>query len=155
MTPLEWFPPSSSPPQSALIQQFCCCWEQLGGGRCFQRTLECWVWAMVLEFLTILTHLGSCDTTLRCDFFFNNSTISMLFYTHQKIKSEHKALWIYLFIKTAWEVGHLGGSVGWTSAFGSGRDPGVLGLSPTSGFLRGACISLCLCLCLSVSFMNK
>ena len=43
------------------------------------------------------------------------------------------------------------------SAFGSGCDPGVLGSSPTSGFLYGACFSLCLCLCLSlsVSLMNK
>ena len=31
-------------------------------------------------------------------------------------------------------------------------DPRVLGLSPTSGFLHGACFSLCLCLC---GFMNK
>ena len=28
-------------------------------------------------------------------------------------------------------------------------DPGVLGLSPTSGSLQGACVSLCLCLCVS------
>ena len=29
-----------------------------------------------------------------------------------------------------------------------GRDPGVLGWSPKSGSLHGACFSLCLCLCL-------
>ena len=28
--------------------------------------------------------------------------------------------------------------------------PGVLGSSPTSGSLHGACFSLCLCLCLSL-----
>ena len=46
---------------------------------------------------------------------------------------------------------------GGASVFGSGRDPGVLGSSPTSGFLQGACFSLCLCLCLSVcvSSINK
>ena len=38
----------------------------------------------------------------------------------------------------------------WVSAFGSGRYPGVLGSSPTSGSPRGVCFSLCLCLCLSV-----
>ena len=32
-------------------------------------------------------------------------------------------------------AGHLGASVGWASALGSGRDPGVLGSSPVSGFL--------------------
>ena len=44
---------------------------------------------------------------------------------------------------------------GRASAFGSGRDPGVLGLSPTLGSLHGACFSLCLYVCLSVSLMNK
>ena len=46
------------------------------------------------------------------------------------------------------------GTPGWlrrlSSAFGSGHDPGVLGLSPTPGSLHGACFSLCLCLCLSL-----
>ena len=42
---------------------------------------------------------------------------------------------------------------GWVSAFGSGRDPGVLESSPASGSLWGACFSLSPCLCLS--FMNK
>ena len=32
--------------------------------------------------------------------------------------------------------GHLGGSVGAASAFGSGHDPGVLGSSPPSGSLH-------------------
>ena len=40
-----------------------------------------------------------------------------------------------------------------------GRDPGVLGSSPASGSLPGACFSLCLCLCLPLSLslclMNK
>ena len=40
-----------------------------------------------------------------------------------------------------------------------GMTPGVLGSSPASGSLHGACFSLCLCLCpplsLSVSLMNK
>ena len=50
---------------------------------------------------------------------------------------------------------------GWLSglapAFGPGRDPGVLGLSPTSDSLHGACSSLCLCLSLSlcVTIINK
>ena len=39
---------------------------------------------------------------------------------------------------------------GWASAFGSGRDPGVPGLSPTSDSLHEACFSLCPCLCLSL-----
>ena len=47
------------------------------------------------------------------------------------------------------------GIPGWPSglvpAFGPGRDPGDLGLNPTSGSLHGACFSLCLCLCLSLS----
>jgi len=32
-------------------------------------------------------------------------------------------------------LGRLGGSVGWATAFGSGRDSGVPGLGPASGFL--------------------
>ena len=46
---------------------------------------------------------------------------------------------------------------GWASAFGSGRDPWVLGLSPATGSPQGACLSLCLCLCLSLSlsWINK
>ena len=35
-------------------------------------------------------------------------------------------------------------------AFGSGRDPGAQGLSPTLGSPQGACFSLCLCLYLSL-----
>ena len=42
------------------------------------------------------------------------------------------------------------GSDGEVSAFGSGCDPGVLGSSPASGSLEGACFSLCLFLCLSL-----
>ena len=42
-----------------------------------------------------------------------------------------------------------GGLSSWASAFGSGCDPGVLGSSPPSGSLHGACFYLCLCLCLS------
>ena len=41
---------------------------------------------------------------------------------------------------------------GWTSAFGSGCDPGVQGLSLT---LRGACFSLCLRLCLSLCVSHE
>jgi len=37
-------------------------------------------------------------------------------------------------LKTAF-VGHLGGSVGYATAFGSDHDPGVPGSSPTSGSL--------------------
>ena len=43
----------------------------------------------------------------------------------------------------------------WASAFGPGRDPGVLGSSPTSGSLHGACFSLCLCLCLSLCVSHE
>ena len=39
---------------------------------------------------------------------------------------------------------------GWSSAFLSGCDPGVLGSSPTSGSLQGAYFSFCFCLCLSL-----
>ena len=44
---------------------------------------------------------------------------------------------------------------GWASAFSSGRDPGVLGSSPPSGSLQGACFSLCLCLFLSLSVSHE
>ena len=44
---------------------------------------------------------------------------------------------------------------GWASAFGSGRDPKVLGLSPTLGSLRGACFSLCLSLCLTLCVSHE
>ena len=44
-----------------------------------------------------------------------------------------------------------GGLSGWAAAFSSGCDPAVLGSSPTSGSLHGACFSLRLCLCLSLS----
>ena len=47
-----------------------------------------------------------------------------------------------------WEPGWLSG---WASAFGSGRDPTVLGSSPTLGSLGGSCFSLRLCLCLPLS----
>ena len=49
----------------------------------------------------------------------------------------------------------LGWLSGWASAFSSGCDPRVLGLSPPLGSPQGACFSLCLCLCLSVSLMNE
>ena len=48
-------------------------------------------------------------------------------------------------------LGRLGWLSGGASALGSGRNPGALGSSPTSGSLQGACFSLCLCLCLSLS----
>ena len=43
----------------------------------------------------------------------------------------------------------------WASAFGSGCNPRVLGSSPISGLLQGACFSLCLCLPPSCSLSNK
>ena len=46
-------------------------------------------------------------------------------------------------------VGAPGWLSDWASAFGPGRDPGVLGLSPTSGSPERACFSLFLSLCLS------
>ena len=55
-------------------------------------------------------------------------------------------------------MGHLDGSVV-EGLKGSGRDPGVLGSSPASGSLWGACLSLGLCLCLylcvSYEYINK
>ena len=39
---------------------------------------------------------------------------------------------------------------GWASAFGSGHDPRVLGLSPPLDSLWGARFSLCLCFCFSL-----
>ena len=54
------------------------------------------------------------------------------------------------------------GMPGWlsgsTSAFGSGRDPEVLGLSPALGFPQGACLSpmsAYVSASLSVSLLNK
>ena len=45
------------------------------------------------------------------------------------------------------KIPHIWGIPGWLSgfapAFGPGRDPGVLGSSPTSGSWHGACFSLC------------
>ena len=41
------------------------------------------------------------------------------------------------------------------SVFGSGHDPGDPGSSPASGFLHGACFSLCLCLCPSVCVSHE
>ena len=53
------------------------------------------------------------------------------------------------------EKGAPGWLSNWASAFSSGRDPGVLGSSPTSGSLHGACFSLCLCVRLSWINKNK
>ena len=53
----------------------------------------------------------------------------------------------------------IGGIPGWLSAlvpaFCPGRDPGVPGSSPTTGFLHGACFSLHLCLCLSLCVSHE
>ena len=56
-----------------------------------------------------------------------------------------------------WHVGTPGWLGGWASAFGSGRDPGVLGLSPTSGSPRGTRFSFCIYVSASlcVSLVNK
>ena len=56
--------------------------------------------------------------------------------------------------------GRLGGSVGWATAFGSGHDPGVPGLSPASGSLLSGSLLLSLTLppvmlSLSLSQMNS
>ena len=51
--------------------------------------------------------------------------------------------------------GMLGWLTGWTSAFGSGRDPGVLGSSPTLVSPRGGCFSPCLCLYLSLRVSHE
>ena len=56
------------------------------------------------------------------------------------------------------ELGMPGWFRGWASAFGPGCDPGVLGSSPTSGSLHGACFSLCLgpgLLSLCLSWISK
>ena len=44
---------------------------------------------------------------------------------------------------------------GWAYAFGSGRDPGVQGLSPISGSPQGARFSLCLCLYLPLCVTHE
>ena len=45
----------------------------------------------------------------------------------------------WILLKIATHMGHLGGSVGYASAFGSGHDPRALGSSPASGsMLRGS-----------------
>ena len=57
--------------------------------------------------------------------------------------------------KMLWK-GHLGDSVvEHLLSFSSGRDPGVMGLSPASGFPQGACFSLCLCLCFSLRVSHE
>ena len=43
----------------------------------------------------------------------------------------------------------------WSICLSSGRDPGVPRLSPASGSLHGACLSLCLCLCLSLCLSQE
>ena len=81
--------------------------------------------------------------------------IVMVQLSAEKIFWKYFTIVFFLSVKTSYGV-HLGGSAVERSAFSSGRDPADLGSSPTSGFLHGACISLCLCLCLSsVSLMNK
>ena len=40
---------------------------------------------------------------------------------------------IMMWLEHSSTLGRLGGSVGWTTVFGSGHDPGVPGSSPTSG----------------------
>ena len=55
-------------------------------------------------------------------------------------------------------LGASGWLSGWVFAFGSGRDPGVLGSSPTLGALHEACFSLCLLslpFSLSLSFCDS
>ena len=52
-------------------------------------------------------------------------------------------------------MGRLGGSVVGHLPLAQGVIPGVLGSSSASGFLHGACFSLCLCLCLTESLINK
>ena len=52
-----------------------------------------------------------------------------------------------------WDWGTLGWLSGWASTFSSGRDPGVLGLSPVSG--SSASPSAHVSASLSVSFMKK
>ena len=44
---------------------------------------------------------------------------------------------------------------GWASAFSLGCNLRVLGSSPASGYLWGACFFLCLCLCLSLCVSHE
>ena len=80
---------------------------------------------------------------------FKTETIGLwhIFYEAQTMRSLYQKSEYGL--RDAWVAQQLSGC--------SGCDPGVPGLSPTSGSLHGACFSLCLCLCLSlsVSLMNK
>ena len=57
------------------------------------------------------------------------------------------------YVINCYDVDFLGDPWGaqWVTAFGLGRDSGVLESSPTLGSLHGACFSLCLCLCLFLS----
>ena len=61
-----------------------------------------------------------------------------------EVQLEHKDR-----LKSVW-LGRLGGSVVERLPSAQGIDPRVLGSSPASGSLQGACFSLCLCLCLSL-----
>ena len=65
--------------------------------------------------------------------------------------------WLHMCLLTLkmLHVGIPGWLSGWASAFGSGCDPGVRGLSPASGSLQGACFFLCLCLCLSLCVSHE
>ena len=66
--------------------------------------------------------------------------------------SKFKILWKYFMYITSFNLhGMPGWLSNWPPAFGSGCDPGDLGLRPTLGFLQGAWFSFCLGLCPSLS----
>ena len=98
---------------------------------------------LTIPLLNYYNHLESGSFAFEPDLFH-------LFYT---MLADHLFLKYHLgnFILKTWSSGMPGWLRGWVSAFGSGCDPGVPRWSPTSGFLHGACFSLCLCLCLSPS----
>ena len=57
--------------------------------------------------------------------------------------------------KNIWGIGMPGWLSGWASAFGSGCDPGVLGIESHIGSPQGTCFSLCLCLYLSLCVSHE
>ena len=109
-----------------------------------------------MPFNIILTHvyLKLVSLSLRENYFISvwfskgEDLFSLLLFTCPKRSKQQGGLACVLCKKLT--QGRLSGSVvERLPAFGSGRDPGVLESRPTSGFLYGACFSLCLCLCLS------
>ena len=76
------------------------------------------------------------------------------FHDVERITAPCKNLQDLLFLKCLWDP-WVAQRLSLCLGLGSGCDPGVLGSSPASGSLHGACFSPCLCLCFSLSLSNK